>query len=177
MKRVTLFMCFLMFALHIQAQDLLEVDTVFALPGISKETSFIKASEWIASKYNSANDAVQLSDKEAGIIICKGMFQHEYGKSMTYGNLWGNIYYTLTIKFKDDRIKITVKDFKHETRLPGNMISVSLGAVNTGDHPKWGKKKHVKEYWNDLKSTCTAYGYNIINGLYEFITNTDNDDW
>ena len=177
MKRV-LFLCtylwILTFTAH--AQELLEVDTVIPLPGVPKETAFMKASEWIASKYNSANDVVQLSDKESGIIICKGMFPHEYGKSMTYGNLWGNIYYTLITKFKDGKIRITLKDFVHETQLPNNMISVSLGPVNKGDHPKWGKKKRVKMYWNDLKLSCNTYSFNIIDGLHAFITNPG-DDW
>ncbi len=30
--------------------------------------------EWIATNYNSAQDVVQLSDKENGVIICKSNF-------------------------------------------------------------------------------------------------------
>lgn len=177
MKRIIFLLTYLaMVILPSYAQELLEVDTVIALPGVPKDVAFVKASEWIASKYNSANDVIQLSDKEAGVILCKGMFSHEYGKSMTYGNLWGNIHYTLTTKFKDEKIRITVKDFTHETQLPGNMISVSLGPVNTGQHPQWGKKKRVRIYWEDLQSSCKTYSFNIISGLQEFLTAAD-DNW
>lgn len=177
MKRIILLLVYLAMVISpLLAQELLKVDTVIALPGVSKDVAFIKASEWIASKYNSANDVIQLSDKEAGVILCKGMFPHEYGKSGTYGNLWGNIHYTLITKFKDEKIRITVKDFTHETQLPGNIICVSLGPVNTGEHPKWGKKKRVRIYWENLQSSCRAYSHNIISGLQEFLTETD-DNW
>lgn len=159
------------------AQEALEVDTVIPMPSLSKDVAFIKMSEWASTRFNSANDAIQLSDKEASIIICKGLFPFEYGKSITYGNLWGKISYTLITRFKDGRIRITVNGFSHETNLPNNMISVSLGAVNTGAHPKYGKNRYVKKYWAALQEECVVYSKSLISDITKFITDNADDNW
>lgn len=118
-----------------------------------------------------------MADKEAGSIICKGMFPFSYGKSMQYGNLSGNIHYSLLLKFKDNKFRVIVKDFNHETSFPGNMIAVSLGPVNTSDHPKYGKKRTVKKYWTALQAECYNFGKSIASDLHKYIVEDKNDDW
>ncbi|WP_278932684.1 DUF4468 domain-containing protein [Parabacteroides johnsonii] len=160
----------------VYSQDELKIDTVMSLPGIKKDVAFTKASEWIAKNYNSAKDVVQLSDKDASTIICKGMFPFEYGKSGYYGTLYGYIYYTLTVKFKDEKMRVTVNSFKHETQQPSNFLCISLGPVNNGPHPKFGKKKRVKIYWQNLQLECNRYAKAIAINLQNSITNIENDD-
>lgn len=164
--------------IHCYSQDsYLKLDTVIPIQNVDKDLLFAKTNEWAAERYNSSKDVIQLSDKESGTLICKGNFLFEWGKSMLYGNLWGYVNYTLTIKFKDGKIRVIFKDFTHETKLPGNMISISLGEVNTGDHPKYGKKKTVKKYWSALQSECYKFSRDVTADIYQYITNKEEDNW
>jgi hypothetical protein len=72
--------------------------------------------EWFAKTYNSANNVIQLNDKENGKIIGKGGFTiipiHQWGNIKTPQTFFVN--YTLTVQIKDGRFKydfsnITVK--------------------------------------------------------------------
>lgn len=157
--------------------NMIGLDTVIQVPNVDKNILFAKANEWAAERFNSSKAAVQLSDKESGTLLCKGSFLFEWGKSMTYGNLWGYINYTLTVKFKDDKIRIVVKGFNHETEHPGNMISVSLGPVNTGEHPVYGNRKTVKKYWAALQTECYNFCRTVSSDIYRYVSNTEDDEW
>lgn len=157
------------------SQTYLVVDTIIST-NLSQKEAFQKASEWVATAYNSAQDVVQLSDSESATIIGKGAFNHNYGSSMKYGNVWGTIHYTLIVKCKDGRMRITVQDFKHEAQNK-TMISKDLGLVNTGAHPEWGHVKFIKEYWSDLQRYCKEYSLNIIDNIKSELDDKEDDNW
>ena len=78
--------CFVLLSLLIlsfensNSQNPLKFEQVFNYDGKTKDEIFSKTMLWVAEKYNSANDVVQLSDKDAGNIIVKAMYNHRYGK-------------------------------------------------------------------------------------------------
>ena len=49
------------------------VTGVFELDSISKSELFTAINKWISINYNSANNVIQMSDKESGVIIIKGI--------------------------------------------------------------------------------------------------------
>jgi hypothetical protein len=73
--------------------------------------------EWFAKTYNSANNVIQLNDKENGKIIGKGGFTiipiHQWGNIKTPQTFFVN--YTLTVQIKDGRFKY---DFSNITVRP-----------------------------------------------------------
>lgn len=65
----------------------------------TKDSAFVKTIEWIAVNYNSANDVIQLQDKEAGKIVVKG--------AAPFVNVIYNehVSYTLAMTIKDQKMK------------------------------------------------------------------------
>ncbi len=185
MNRFVILMCILLCAcsscavkkVSKEPQTPLVVDTVIST-NLTQKESYMKCLEWVATAYNSAQDVIQMSEESAATIVCKGVFEHQYGKSMTYGNLWGIIHYTLTIKCKDNRIRITTSQFKHEAMNPSPMILGTLGNVNTGSHPEYGHIKNVSQYWANLQEYCVSYTKeNIVGKLQRHLENNEDDNW
>ena len=163
---------------NINSQTPLKFEQVFNSEGKTKDEMFSKAMLWVAEHYNSANDVVQLSDKDAGNIIVKALYNHRYGKYMFYGNSWGNISYTLSIQFRDDKYKISVGPFIHEHEIPATAISVSYGIVTDSVHcsQPWGKRKNAVKYWAEIKKSCEIKAYEIFISLSEAIDKKE-DQW
>ena len=170
-KCFVLFFVFILSFENSNSQNPLKFEQVFNAEGKTKDEMFSKAMLWVADKYNSANDVVQLSDKDAGNIIVKAMYNHRYGKAMTYGGSWGNITYTLSIQFKDDKYRIAVGPFIHEYEPPKTMISISYGLVTDSIYcsQKWGKKKMAAAYWSEIKKSCEIKAYEIFASLSDAI--------
>lgn len=85
----------------IEFTGLVTVDTT-----LTKNELYSKTKEWFAKSFKSANDVIQMDDKEAGIIIGKGNFSDR--KSC------GIINFTLKVQVKDGRYKYWFSNFKHE---------------------------------------------------------------
>lgn len=113
------------------------ITAVIPVDSLNKENLFAKAKEWIALTYRNANDVVQLSDKDAGKIICKGGFSTNLFLKQ------GWLMYTLILEFKDNRFRYTYTDFAYYSNGSGAMDfeSKSLGF----------KKKLFKETEDDVK--------------------------
>lgn len=180
MKKILILFSLIIISLTTNAQNPIKVDTIITIDNISKDDMFVKASTWIAQKYNSAQDVIQYSDKEAGVIICKGVFHHEFGSRGLYSQFYGYIDYTLSIKFKDEKFRITIDNFTHRSDDPNNpFFSNSFGTVTDSPESggKWKKKKSFHKYWADLGVKCVEYGENIIQGLNEAITRNSDSEW
>ena len=65
----------------------------------TQNEAFVAAMEWIATHYNDADKVIQMSDKDAGIIVAKGMSQISVFTQPVYFG------YTLKIKFKENKVK------------------------------------------------------------------------
>lgn len=90
---------------------------------ISKTELYFRAREWFANTFKSANDVIQMDDKEAGKIIGKGTKQ--YTTSFVI-NIYQNIlYYTVNISVKDGRYKYIISNFK-TSQLPSYHGGVSM---------------------------------------------------
>jgi len=182
MKRI-LYLFFALFTTTsiMQSQTPIAVDTVIPLQGISQEEAYVRAYTWIAKNYNSANDAIQLADKEAGKIVSKGMFLHEHGSRMLYLQFYGKIYYTLTLQFREGRYKITVDGFTHESQQEeGDFFHNSFGTVTDGFEnggKAWAKKKSFQKYWTNLQESCIEYGTTLISEINNAINQATDDDW
>jgi hypothetical protein len=74
------------------------------------------ASRFVAEIYRSANDVIQLNDRESGIIIAKGNFEITNESKQLIGNSnvisTRKILHTLKIELKDNRYKVTLSNFE-----------------------------------------------------------------
>lgn len=106
----------------------------------SKDLIYNKFAINIAKIYNDSKSVIQLSDKEQGIIICKGVFE--------IGTFWGAVgywNYTLTIEIKDSKARITISNL-NAFNYPGNSWKLPTNAeeLNNGEAPflyasKWDR--------------------------------------
>ncbi len=75
----------------------------------SKEDAFVAAHMWIAKNFNSANDVIQMQDKNAGVIIVKAAFAYSYiaikDPFVTIPSS-GLLNYTLSLQVKDKKMKM-----------------------------------------------------------------------
>jgi hypothetical protein len=76
------------------------------MPGVSKAELHTRARSWLVNTYNSAKDAIQMDDKEAGRIMSKGSFDI----SLLMG-LMRTVEYTITIDVKDNKFRYTITNF------------------------------------------------------------------
>lgn len=68
---------------------------------LTKDEAYDRAINWIAVHFNSANDVIQLKDKENGSIVVKAIAPFNNFAGISY------VRYTMQIKIKDQKAKFT----------------------------------------------------------------------
>ena len=117
---------------------------VVEVPGISKADLYTRANAWVAHSYRSAQDVIQLNDKEAGQLIVKGL-----ARVTSRGSDFGVVHHTLTVYVKDGRYKYVLTDFTHDASSAPNIQSAGpleqpagqLFALNMGAGKPWADIK------------------------------------
>lgn len=96
---------------------------VVQVDSLKKDVLFLKTKEWITLNYKSANDVIQLTDKENCKIILKGAFS----TNMFMKEGW--LEHTLVFDFKDGKFRYSYTDFSYYSSGSGkmNFESKSLG--------------------------------------------------
>lgn len=124
--------------------------------------STIKA--WIATNYNSANNVIQLDDKENHKLILKGENPFVYKSLM--GGLEGKGFYTLTIDAKDNRFRYTL-----------NFTEVEVGTAHQSAYKELIEKPN-KKHSKSVQEQITRFKDNLTTALsYIYIQNTSADEW
>ena len=131
---------FLLFPFFVNAQKsilpekdgkVIFTDVVTVDSTVKKEELFNRARVWFVTEYRSANDVIQMQDKDAGIIIGKGSFIVSNGVGIMINTL--KVANTIKLYFKDGKYKYEITDFNvYEGDLPGTPISQKA--------PGYGKK-------------------------------------
>jgi hypothetical protein len=117
---VTFILTFLAFTSEAKGRIILPIDsvshkvtfdTVIQAPNKNKEFLYSQLNEWIALKYRSAKDVIQLNDKENGIIIVKGIFAN-----IEFAGLAGNrdVLHSITFKIKDGKMRVIITDMAND---------------------------------------------------------------
>lgn len=156
-----------------EAEKVIKYDTILIAEGANKEKLQSKVFEWIALNYKSANDVIQMNDKENGTIIAKGVYPN-----VIWGPVLGagyDVAHTLTVKFKDGRIKITINNFQY---IYGPSSSSKGGK---GDlerllifKPNGLMPKQMKTFESNIDKRVVF----TINGIQEYINKSqNNEDW
>jgi hypothetical protein len=121
---------------------LVDYSGVVEVAGANQTQLYFRAYEWIAKNYNSAQNVIQMQDKEAGKLIVKGRT-----KAYFKGHEFGWITHTLSIYVKDGKYKYDITDFKHDsdTHSYGNFEQAEPTYI------PGAFKGAAKKAWNDMK--------------------------
>ncbi len=184
MKKILLLMA--MFAcMNVMAQgNPIQCDSVIQAQGKNVAELYPMIKAWAAITYNSANAVIQMDDPQNGILICKGAFKYTAPGGMTYRYIDGWVTYTLKIQVRDERYKVTVGDFIHETSDLQYKKTWSFGLIT--DREKFKEKglqdKRWTKTWPDLKIKSKMEFMTIIMSLSDATSGKSkildtNDDW
>lgn len=130
---------------------------VIKIDDLSKSDLYKRAKKWVVLNYKSANDVIQLDDKEDGIIIAKGTF------GIRYYTRNPKIEHTLQIETKNGRFKYTISNFIYNDN-QGYTFFIE-------NFPKgWaGKKKLYRLIDEEVNK--------IISNLKQSMNSEEKDDW
>lgn len=94
---------------------------IIEVPDISKTILFSKVENYFAHNYKDANSVIQVSNKETGTIIGKGMYKDIHvGTSMI--TILVSVNHTLQIECKDGKVRATLSltEYQQERRGGGS---------------------------------------------------------
>lgn len=135
---------------------------VVEVPGVSKADLYTRAYAWVAKAYRSANDVVQMNDKEAGQLVAKGNMRvtaRALGMDMDAGI----IRHTLSIYVKDGKYKYVLTNLTHEDSRPK---AASVGPLEQENLP-FGMSKKV---WANMKDQANRDAYRLVAELQAAMT-------
>jgi hypothetical protein len=179
MNKIIIACLFIMFFKLTYSQDL-PIDTasgkilyteVVKVDSISKEKSYSKTKEWFALNFKSANDEIQLDDKENFTIIGKGAIKVTL---MSFDA--GFVRFTIKVQAKDNKYKYEISDLVHDSKTAkrpemegGNLENIK---------PDCGGLSMTKGQWNDIKTQADKQVQILIQSLKTKIsTNKTESDW
>lgn len=161
-------------------QKTLTFEKVIQVDSASQLDIYKKAKAWFGETYKSANEVIQTSDEEQGLIIGRGSMTVTLS-GMKYMCYSGRLSYKIKVQTKDGRFKVELTSFDHTTK-PGNSSACSLGLITTSDEcPISGPgKKARNEAWNLIKQDCLKYSNGMFQSIEEYTLQENenkNDDW
>ncbi|MDO7851601.1 DUF4468 domain-containing protein [Hymenobacter convexus] len=135
---------------------------VVEVPGVGKDQLYVRAHEWVAKAYRSANAVIQMQDKEAGRLVAKGAMQITLPVLGAAADA-GYIRHTLTLYVKDGRYKYVLSNLEHtDVRLR----ATSVGPLEKEDLPFGMSKKQ----WDHLRRDADKGAKELISELQAAMT-------
>lgn len=156
----------LLLNISLNGQEVLSYSKIIQTDSVGKTILFVTLNDWFASTYSSANEVIQMADKEAGVIIGKGVIKYDYGK-MIYNCYDGYINYTIKAYVKDNRYKVELENFRH-TVLPGASSLCELGLITTSEfysEKKSSQNNYNNKVWSDIKTKVWGFSKDIYTSL------------
>lgn len=134
----------------------IEFVEVIEVPNKSLEEIYILSKEWIVENYKSANDVIQMDEKDAGKIIVKGIFVYnDMGIDFNY-------HHTLKVDLKDAKVRISLGnlDLKFTWKnvpieKPARQLIIDDLYMKNGKPNKGAKeqKEAIIKFWNGTKQS------------------------
>lgn len=152
-----------------QTENNLEYMEIIEVPNKTKSEIHSLVNEWVAKKFVSAKSVIQMNDKEAGKIICKGNFSVEMKVGMgTYSGSF--IEFIISIDSKDGKMRVLINELYHK----GGEKLASGGSLSN-EKPDCGTLTMSKKNWQDIKNQAKKECISIINSLKNKVLS--NDKW
>lgn len=184
-------MLFMVLPLHIYAQadssiNPLEFATILNFDNKSQDRLFMLSKTWFAETFKEGSAANnKIENFEEGIYINQVSQEYMYHKKhFAYAmpmRCTGKIFYAVKIQVRDNRIRFSLTNIVHESRLwqtPDGEARYNLGQLTTsiqGD-PNWPKYK--KNCWVDAKNQIAEEFIRLQKSLSRYIDdNYQNKEW
>lgn len=153
MKKVLFVFGMLLLMQNSFAQDDLIYSDVIEVEGASKSELYNRAKIYLADAFVDLNEVIQVDDKDAGIIVCKGLLKYTPTFISGSAGTEGYIKFTLKISLKEGRYKYEFLDFYHKPN--PSSYSFSVGYLTTSEtcpNPKSMAKRWSNKVWVDIRS-------------------------
>ena len=175
MKKLLFTYVFLL-SISLFAQKPLEYNSIIEAEGITKSDIYVQVNDWLATTFNSANDVIQMADKESGRFIVKGNLYYTFGKPM-YNCNNGTLNFTLKVSVRDDKFRFILTQISHKSM--GNSIC-EFGTITDAElfKIKGSGKKWRNKVWSDIKSKVNDLHSNLLYSITDKVKKFDKDeDW
>jgi len=168
---------FLIISTFCKAQDtIFSISKVVKVDSVSKNELYLRAKLWVATKYNSAKNVIQLDDKENCILVIKAQFPVTASAGLMSRMEEGNVNYTFTIECKDSRYKYTIDELTHSCS-----VGYGSGGKLTNLVPDCGYMSLPKKGWLDIKGQGEDYikriGSSLEKGMNSVGATMSKDNW
>lgn len=145
---------------------------VVPIEGKSKEDLNISAKKWFVNTFKSAQEVIQLEDRDQGVIVGKGNLGVTL--SMLSSQNVGYVRFTVKIEVKEGRYRYSFTDFWHEV---GSSTAVSPGDLRASK-PGGGLLSMGMKNWNGIKEQTDQNVKAMIASLAKDMqAKSDVDDW
>jgi hypothetical protein len=141
----------------------LNFNEVITVENVKKDELYLRSKQFFVDVFKSANDVIQLDDKEAGVVVGKG-FNDIYIKVMgisTPIQMW----YTIKIQSKEGRYKYEIYDFFFKS-YPGQYGTTTTRAEEMFDKKTYFKKNgDPKDVQEKYKIQTTAKSSSLATAI------------
>jgi hypothetical protein len=158
--------------------DVVKVDSV------SQDELYNRAKVWFTTTFISANDVIQLDNKQEGQIVGKPNMNYTPSVFEANVRIKGIIKYSISIWLKEGRYKYEITDFIHVPTGVSSYGNIDFGLISTDEEfPRINKgmfKKWSNNVWKDIKKQIDSNINPLIENLKEGMlkkTETKNSDW
>lgn len=124
-------------------------EDVDSMINISKVDLYNKSKIWFVNTFNNAKAILQMEDKDAGIIMGKGVAEFDAGNVLT-GTLRNFITYTVNVNVKDNKYRIQIYDISVTNQ------SVTYTPEYCLKYPKMNKKK-LEKIDNNIQGLIASF--------------------
>lgn len=125
-------------------------ELIDSMPNVTKADLYNKSKVWFVNTFNSAKSVIQMDDKDAGVIMGKGLTGFDAGNIMT-GPIKQYINYTINIKLKDNKYRMQIYDI---------YVSDGMATAYTTEqllkYPKMNKKK-IERIDNNVQDLIAGF--------------------
>jgi hypothetical protein len=111
------------------ASGKISFDSVFNVPGLSKDDIYSRSKEWIANYYKSAKDVINMDDKGSGIIKIKALNTSSNDMDLEYTS------YDMYIYIKDFKYKCVVNNLEFKTQGPYSKVPAEYTLTGSQGKP------------------------------------------
>jgi hypothetical protein len=173
MKKLLFTYVFLL-SVSLFAQKPLEYDSIIEVEGITKNDIYVQVNDWLATTFNSANDVIQMADKDAGKFIAKGQVSYSFGKPL-YNCTDGVLSFTIKVSIRDDKFRFIFTQISHKSG--GNPVC-EFGIITDAElfKIKGSGKKWKNKVWLDIKSKAVDLHKNLLSSITDKVKKFDKDD-
>lgn len=136
-------------------ENVVQVDSAF-----TKKQLYTKGREWFVNYYKSAEDVLQMDDKEEGILIGKGLHKYDFFNGINSSSI--ALYFTVNLTVKDGKYRYQIYNFNGK-----NTNRSALDALSsTPSGPTISEVNFDAEYKSLLTEKSRAkYRTKLLSGL------------